>query len=352
MSGPPLAPRQGSSGNVALQISNQCPGTIWPAVYTMSGSGNSNTGFSLSPGGNKTVYVPLDWQGRVWGRSNCSFSSNGQASSGNGQACTTGDCGGVLACKSPGTPPATLAEFTMNGSSSQTFYDISLVDGYNLPLAIVLNANGISALQSLDPSTTNPSCVASVGDMASEPFDPYSNGQQFLGTSSSDPLPFDNTTTVSDVADWCPWDLQVNPPQAPGDGVYPYPDTNVARPAFDPCYSACAKYNQDNYCCTGQYDSVNTCSPNYYSKAAKSVCPDAYAYAFDDSTSTFVVPSGGGYSIIFCPGGRSTNIIASKGTGAITHGSSSPSNSTNGRLRIDETAKWVALLTLTLMLLF
>jgi hypothetical protein len=39
------------------------------------------------------------------------------------------------------------------------------------------------------------------------------------------------------------------------------------------------------------------------------VCPDAYSYAYDDATSTFAVPSGGGWEVTFCPPGRSTNIL-------------------------------------------
>jgi len=46
---------------------------------------------------------------------------------------------------------------------------------------------------------------------------------------------------------------------------------------------------------------------------AKSVCPDAYSYAFDDQTSTFIIPSGGGFEITFCPSGRSTNILKTFG---------------------------------------
>lgn len=32
--------------------------------------------------------------------------------------------------------------------------------------------------------------------------------------------------------------------------------------------------------------------------------------AFDDQTSTFIIPAGAGFEVIFCPGGRSTNILA------------------------------------------
>lgn len=293
-----------NSGNAPLQIANWCNNDVWPGVLTQGGSGPSQNGFLLSPGSNTTLWVGSNWQGRVWGRTNCSFGG-----SGGGQACETGDCAGALNCQIAGQPPATLAEITLQGSDGQTFYDLSLVDGYNLPMAIVLLPNGNSQLQNLQGNKTNPSCVASVGDLAPQSFNPYANGQQFLGTSSSDPLAFEPHNTYSSVSDWCPWDLQVNAPLGPGDGVYPYPDGNVPRPVFDPCLSACAKYNSDQYCCTGSYDGPNQCFPNYYSKAAKQVCPDAYSYAYDDEDSTFVIPQGGGFQIIFCPGGRSTNIL-------------------------------------------
>lgn len=32
--------------------------------------------------------------------------------------------------------------------------------------------------------------------------------------------------------------------------------------------------------------------------------------AFDDQTSTFIIPSGGGFEVIFCPPGRSSTILA------------------------------------------
>lgn len=36
-----------------------------------------------------------------------------------------------------GVPPTTLAEFTISGKDEQTFFDVSLVDGYDLDMAIV-----------------------------------------------------------------------------------------------------------------------------------------------------------------------------------------------------------------------
>ncbi|KAK4575041.1 hypothetical protein LTR86_000893 [Recurvomyces mirabilis] len=316
-----IAIRQNGNTNTPILVTNLCSETIYPAILTQGGTGPQNTGWVAAPNTNVTVQVSEDWQGRVWARSNCTFNSNGQGNAnGGGSQCTTGDCGGLLACKGPGAAPATLAEFTLTGSDQQTFYDISLVDGYNYPLAIVMQPNGNQALQNIDPSTTNPSCVASIGNFfTGSNYNPYTNNQQFLGTSSSQPLPFDTKNTASSISSWCPWDLQVNPPTAPGNGVYPYPDDTIQRPIYNPCTSACVKYGQANYCCTGSYNNPNKCSPSYYSKAAKAACPDAYSYAYDDQTSTFVIPSGAGFQVVFCPGGKSTNIIGSKGAGSIKH---------------------------------
>ncbi|XP_073107171.1 thaumatin-like protein, partial [Elaeis guineensis] len=58
----------------------------------------------------------------------CSFDGNG-----NGH-CQTGDCGGKLACTAYGSPPNTLAEFALNQYQNLDFIDISLVDGFNVPM--------------------------------------------------------------------------------------------------------------------------------------------------------------------------------------------------------------------------
>ena len=177
-----------------------------------------------------------------------------------------------------GEGPVSLAEFTLDTGSGQTFYDISLVDGYNLPLAVTLQPLGNSSFTAVPPNLTNPSCVATVGNLAPQGFNPYGGGQTFLGTNSSSPLPFENKVSAGQVSQWCPSNLEVSPLTKPAGGVYNYPDGNVQRPGFDPCFSACAKFHQPQDCCTGSFGSPSSCQPSPYSKAAKSVCPDAYSY--------------------------------------------------------------------------
>ena len=170
----PLKPRQsGSSTSTPLLISNYCSDTVYPGIISQGGTGPESAGFELSPGSNRSQTVSEDWQGRVWGRTNCTFGG----SKAGGSACGTGDCNGAVECQVTGNTPVTLAEFTLDGGDGQTYYDISLVDGYNLPIAVVLIPHGNSSLQDIPPNLTNPSCVATVGDLASQTYDPYDSGQ-------------------------------------------------------------------------------------------------------------------------------------------------------------------------------
>jgi hypothetical protein len=271
--------QNGGSNTTPLIIINQCPDDIYPAIGTQSGTGPSTNGFLLNSGDRNNLTVSQDWQGRVWGRANCSFSSNGGPADGGYKACGSGDCNGQLNCLVGGDTPVTLAEFTLSAGDQQTYYDISLVDGYNIPMAIVLETNGQAHLDEIPPNLTNPSCVATVGLLAPQDFDPYTSpSAKFLNTNESFMLPLDSKVDYDQVNTWCPWNLMVNQPKAPDDGVYTYPDSNVQRPAFNPCLSACAKFNKPEDCCQGEYNSPSKCVPSEYSKSAKAVCPDAYSY--------------------------------------------------------------------------
>jgi hypothetical protein len=97
-------PPKKRDGQVPLIVSNNCADTIWPGIGTQAGTGPGTGGFELSSGSSNSLMVSADWQGRVWGRTNCSFNVGGTGASnlngqnGAGAACGTGDCGGVLSC--------------------------------------------------------------------------------------------------------------------------------------------------------------------------------------------------------------------------------------------------------------
>lgn len=313
---PNLQRRQGQDpmNDTPLTIVNQCSEDIWPAIDTQHGSGPFTNGFKLASGEQNNLTVSSNWQGRVWGRTNCSFNDagTGPASGGVGRACGSGDCNGALNCKVGGDVPCSLAEFTLDAGDGQTYYDISLVDGYNLPMAIVLQPLGNASIEDIPPNLTNPCCIGTFGQLAAQNYNPYDGGKVYLGTNETYRLPLDQKVNDQQVRDWCPWNLMLNKPTPPADGVYTYPDSSVEKPPFNPCYSACAKFNLPEDCCTGEHNQPSTCVPSEYSKNIKAVCPDAYSYAFDDQTSTFIIPSGPGFQIIFCPGGRSTTILTAE----------------------------------------
>ena len=90
--------------SVALVVTNFCQEDIYPGIQTQAGTGPASNGFKLSSGQSNNQTVSADWQGRVWGRTNCTFNSDGTGpataggNNGNGQACLTGDCGGTVEC--------------------------------------------------------------------------------------------------------------------------------------------------------------------------------------------------------------------------------------------------------------
>lgn len=136
-----------------ITINNNCSDTIWvgavPNVQSVTMNSMSVTtlgGWEMATNTTATVQVPLNWSsGRFWARTGCSFSGGtcpapGPSNSPPANCCDTGGCNDssgawVLNCGNTGQPPATLAEFTFK-SGVQDSYDLSLVDGGNVPADI------------------------------------------------------------------------------------------------------------------------------------------------------------------------------------------------------------------------
>lgn len=131
----------GASG-ATFTFVNKCDSTVWPGILANAASPRlDSTGFELPKGTSRSFQAPTGWSGRFWGRTGCNMEASGQV------ICATGDCGsGQIECNGAGAaPPATLAEFTL-GTGGQDFYDVSLVDGYNLPMLVdVSGGSGMCA---------------------------------------------------------------------------------------------------------------------------------------------------------------------------------------------------------------
>ncbi|KAH9903185.1 thaumatin [Cubamyces lactineus] len=102
-------------------VINQCPFTIWPAMFTDLTAGTAvpdfPTGWEAPPSNSVTFTVPDNWKaGRIWGRRDCDFTTT------NGPTCLDGWCNGGLLCDphtGTGVPPATVAEWTLQGDHQQ-----------------------------------------------------------------------------------------------------------------------------------------------------------------------------------------------------------------------------------------
>lgn len=218
-----------------LILVNNCKENIWPGILGSAGQQTpKDGGFLLSSGQEVVIDVPEKWSGRIWGRQYCNFDSNGKGS------CVTGDCSGQLHCQGlGGAPPATVVEMTLGSSTSPLhFYDVSLVDGFNLPVSMKPVGGGIGC-----------------------------------GVAS------------------CEVDLNICCPSAL--------EVRVGGRVVG-CKSACLAMQSAKYCCTGEYSNPKTCKPTLFAHLFKAICPKAYSYAFDDSSSLNKCRASR-YLITFCP---------------------------------------------------
>ncbi|KAF9591876.1 hypothetical protein IFM89_008922 [Coptis chinensis] len=118
-----------------FEIHNQCSYTVWPAAIPGGGR-------QLNPGQAWILNIkPSISSGRIWGRTNCTFDSSGRGS------CVTGDCNGLLQCQSYGLPPNTMAEYSLAQINQMDFFDISLVDGFNIPMDFVPITVGLRGIR-------------------------------------------------------------------------------------------------------------------------------------------------------------------------------------------------------------
>ncbi|XP_057536779.1 cysteine-rich receptor-like protein kinase 6 isoform X2 [Amaranthus tricolor] len=234
-----------------ITLKNNCNYTVWPITHTNSPS-VSSTNVSraflvVHSGESKIINVPSGWVGRIWGRTFCSTDKvTGNFS------CLTGDCGtGKLDCQQHSyKSPVSLIEFATYQVGNIDFYDVSLVDGYNLPLTVSPNS-----------SQGSRSC--------------------------------DVTGCVFNFNDGCPDEFRV---------------TNGSQGIIG-CRSACDVFHTQESCCTNLSD----CQRHSFSLATlifKKSCPRAYSYALDDETSSFTCPSGTTYTVTFCPSASLSRVVS------------------------------------------
>jgi hypothetical protein len=201
-------------------IVNNCSQTVWAAALPATTFPNGLV--EMAPGYSFKVGVDNGWSGRIWGKTLCTTS------------------GGKTTCASSAFP-ASLAELTLTKTATGLdFYDVSLVDGFNLPIA--LEAVGHTPDPAHPYSCGSPTCAVNLDATCAAPFQDTANGQ-------------------------------------------------VIACANDAC-KVIANNVADAAACT---------YPNQYTKFFKTACPQAYSYPYDDPTSTFTCKGFNSYAVVFCP---------------------------------------------------
>jgi hypothetical protein len=206
-----------------ITITNTCTFTLWADALPTTTLPDGGP-VELEPGQSFVAGVDNGWSGRVWGRFGCTTGGNG-----------------MLTCVDDPFP-STLAEATLTNmpGTGLDFYDISLVDGFDLPMAFY-------------PVGFKP-----------DPMHPYSCGAP---------------TCAKDLRPTCPQPLQ--------DVV----GSQTVACANDEC-----KVLGDN-----MPSSPDCIYPNQYTEFFKTGCPQAYSYPSDDPTSTFTCKGATDYQVTFCP---------------------------------------------------
>lgn len=208
-----------TTGSTVVKIVNNCRKTI--QLGQLSNEQQPPLPIPIRSGKSKSYTFHGTWSGRFWARQDCTGSE----------------------CQIAGAAfPASLAEFTFRAAGGNDFYDLSFVDGYNLPVSVT-------------------------------PVNPTEDGTSKYWCGAP----------TCDIAPVCPPELQLRE-----NGVY------------IGCQSACSKFGNPEYCCAGAFGTPDKCPMNRYARVIKNACPDAYSFAYDDQESLYQC-SAPAYIVTWCP---------------------------------------------------
>lgn len=206
-------------------------------------------------------------------------------------------------------PPVSLAEITFAGWGGLDYYDISLVDGYNLPIR--MEPTGGFEKTNHGKYDCNPAgCHADLNAKCpAELATKNSGGETWI----ADIKKFMQVAQARKSSEQLMWRAWSNSYYVLHSSIVKSTKPSYLTTYFShagwtvSCMSACMKFNTDQYCCRGAHDQPHTCKardwPVNYPAIFKSACPDAYSYAYDDETSTFTCKGkpAANYLITFCP---------------------------------------------------
>jgi hypothetical protein len=264
-----------------------CPSSVCPNVKC-DGALSCTAGKALPDGGgfklladtgakedSHAVVVSKGWQVSFWGRTGCSANDN-DLNCATGAALSNIDMKDKLKAGGIGsTFPATKGEIKFDGYGDQDYYDISIVDGFNLPIRIEPEAG---TYKKVGRSDAQYDCT-------------FAGGAADLNVKAASELPlltYKKSGKVVGVLSAC---------------KYSKVSTGSENPA---------------YCCLSPFDGKK-CNPSAWPANVNSATlfkkyyPLAYSYANDDQASTFTCRNAGPakyteYLVTFCSGNEKPRV--------------------------------------------
>ncbi|KAK9985648.1 hypothetical protein SO802_030599 [Lithocarpus litseifolius] len=124
-------------------------------MKTLALCGLTLTFFFLSASkASSAIDVQAPWEGQFWARTQCSTDSMGRFS------CATAECssGQVSRNGNGAVPPASLVEINIAASGGMDYYDVSNVDGFNLPVSVATQGGTGECKASSCSANVNAAC--------------------------------------------------------------------------------------------------------------------------------------------------------------------------------------------------
>jgi len=282
----PLPPQ-----NARLRIVNRCATKVWIA-HSSNFPGDQNV--ALAPGDFHDYDVPAGGvaSARFWPKVGCDATGHG---------CTVGDNGegGGAPCGAGGCQPPFdskfEATFAAAGSGDQSWYNLSFVDGYTLPLAVTPLGAGVGT------GTCTASDCSMLTLAACPAHDNFGGGVYPAYADVNLRVTDQGGATVACLAPCKKWNYPA--PYGLGQPESADPGLHVCCPTpIDPGSGNCTPANgcMTPDACRSAADPVSVVHTMFVATVHER-CPTAYSYSYDDAAGLHACPADTRFELAFCP---------------------------------------------------
>lgn len=251
-----------SRATPSITITNACSMDVWMAFTPNAGSPPLSDGIVKLPAttGSHSYTLPATgWAGRFWPKTGCDTT---------GENCKTGQA--VPPCPPDGCqPPAdTKVEFFFGpeGGTERPYYDVSLVDGYSLPMKITPSGTPSGTCVETSCALSLDACpkseILKIGDLQ------VKSGKEVV-------------QCMSPCKKWT-WPKPLGDGQ--NEGTQPGLDMCCPNPPVSPMQCRAADIEKTKYVALVRQE-----------------CPTAYSYSFDDKAGSHDCDPGTTFSVTLCP---------------------------------------------------